>query len=66
VTVSGGQRQRIAVARALILDEAPSALDYESVRVVRENPRAMRAGRAVEDGTHDKRARVGCRYAENF
>jgi ATP-binding cassette, subfamily B, bacterial MsbA len=57
--LSGGQRQRIALARAmirrpsiLILDEATSAVDAQSERLLYESLRQFRAGRTTLIVTH--------------
>ncbi|MCE4226826.1 peptidase domain-containing ABC transporter [Methylobacterium sp. C25] len=64
--LSGGQRQRLAIARALItdppiliFDEATSALDPESELVIRQNLRAIAAGRTVIIVSHRLGTLVG-------
>ena len=54
VTVSGGQKQRISIARALmkdaamlILDDAVSAVDVRTEKVILENLRRIRAGKTT-------------------
>ena len=54
VTVSGGQKQRISIARALlkdagllILDDAVSAVDVKTEKVILENLRKERAGKTT-------------------
>ena len=54
VTVSGGQKQRISIARALlkdagllILDDAVSAVDVKTEKVILENLRRVRAGKTT-------------------
>ena len=54
VTVSGGQKQRISIARALmkdanilILDDAVSAVDVRTEKVILENLRRLRQGKTT-------------------
>ena len=54
VTVSGGQKQRISIARALmkdasmlILDDAVSAVDVRTEKIILENLRRIRAGKTT-------------------
>jgi ATP-binding cassette subfamily B protein len=54
VTVSGGQKQRISIARALlkdagllILDDAVSAVDVKTEKVILENLRRVRQGKTT-------------------
>jgi ATP-binding cassette subfamily B protein len=54
VTVSGGQKQRISIARALlkdagllILDDAVSAVDVKTEKVILDNLRRVRAGKTT-------------------
>jgi ATP-binding cassette subfamily B protein len=54
VTVSGGQKQRISIARALlkdagllILDDAVSAVDVKTEKVILGNLRRLRAGKTT-------------------
>ncbi|MBQ7336419.1 MAG: ABC transporter ATP-binding protein [Clostridia bacterium] len=54
VTVSGGQKQRISIARALlkdadllILDDAVSAVDVKTEKVILENLRRVRGGKTT-------------------
>ena len=54
VTVSGGQKQRISIARALmkdasllILDDAVSAVDVRTEKIILENLRRIRKGKTT-------------------
>lgn len=59
VAISGGQKQRISIARAmikepelLILDDALSAVDARTERIIIENIQTLRAGKTNIITTH--------------
>ena len=67
-TLSGGQKQRLAIAcavfsgrRILILDESPSGLDGQNMRLIAERLKSeARSGRTILVTTHDRELIESC------